>query len=128
MYLFELWSSLDICPRVGLLGHINGSIFSLVRNFHTILHSCCTNLHSYQQYRGYSLFFIPSPAFIVCGIFDDGQSDWCKAIYLIVFFIQIFLINSDAEHLFMCVLAICAPFLEKYLFRTSAHFLLFFLY
>ena len=26
------------------------------------------------------LFYTPSPAFIVCRLFDDGHSDWCEVI------------------------------------------------
>ena len=44
--------------------------------------------------------------------------------YLIVISICISLVASDAEHLFICLRALCMSSLEKYLFKPFAHFLI----
>ena len=70
------------------------SIPRFLRNFHTVLHSGCTSLHSHQQCKRVSFFSTPSPAIVVCRLFYGGHSDWQRR-YLIVFLICISLIMSD---------------------------------
>ena len=106
-------------PRSGIARSYSNSIFSFLRKLHTILYSGCTNLQSHQQCRRVSF----SPAFIICRLFDDGHSDSCEVIPIIVL-ICISLIICTVEHLFMCLLAICVSSLEKCLFRSSARFLI----
>ena len=67
-------------PKSGTAGSYGDFIPSFLRNLYTVFHSGYMNLHSTKSAKECSLFSTPSPAFIVCRLFDDGHSDPCEVI------------------------------------------------
>ena len=99
------------------------SIFSFLRKFNTASYGGCTNVHPCQQCA--TIPFFPHPlqhllfvVFLVIALLTNVR--W----YVIVDLIYNSLMINDIEHLFMCLFIISLSSLEKYIFRSSAHFLI----
>lgn len=97
----SLWepsfNSLDIYPEGGLLDYTVDS-FNVLRNVHTVFHSCYTILHSHQQYARIPISLLAYQHLI--SLFkNNSHLDKCEG-YLIKVLSCISLMISNTEHLF----------------------------
>ena len=121
----SLWNpalnSFGYMPRSGIAGLYASSIFNFLRKLHTVFYRGCTILHSQQQCTRVPMSPHSCPRLSFSHLLTVTilmAMRW----YLIEVLICFYLMASDTEHLFICLLAIFISSLENCLFKSSVHF------
>uniref|UniRef100_A0A9L0S5B0 Uncharacterized protein n=1 Tax=Equus caballus TaxID=9796 RepID=A0A9L0S5B0_HORSE len=96
-------------------------MFNTLRNCQTVFQDACTILHSHHQCMRVPVSPHPHQHFLLYVFLLIAILFGLKC-YLIVVLTCISLMTISAEHLFMCLLAICVSSLEKRLFRSFTLF------
>ena len=115
------FNSLGYSSRSEIAESYLNSTFNFLNNCHTVFYNTCTILYSHQQCTIASI--PPHPhQHLFLFIFCNSHPNECEWFFIVVL-ICISLMIIDAEHLFMCLLAINISYLEKCLFKLFCPFM-----
>ena len=117
--------SFGFIPRGKIAGSHSNSVFNFVRNRHTVSHSGCTILRSYQECTRVPISRHPLQHWLFCFA--------CLFVLIVavligydvvvtVVWVCISLMTEDVEHRFSRLSVVCLSSLEKFLFKSFAYF------
>ena len=106
--------SMFVSFRYVIRNGTTGSTFNFSRTLHTVFHSSCASLQSYQECS--RVTFPPHPQGLLLLVFLIMASLMGMRWYFVMVFIFISLMNNDVEHLLIYLLPICISSFKDCLF------------